>query len=101
MVATAGDGARSAPRSPQCAPTQASCPGNGQRCPLVVPIVPDWLLDLLLPTTDRAATTQWLVAAVVFAGLLPVAFRRNREVGLLVTGIATCTLAWFLIRMAH
>ncbi len=64
-------------------------------------VVPDWFVDLLLPPTDRAATIQWVVAALFWAVAIPTAWRAGREVGLLAIGLALCTFAWFLLRMAH
>ncbi len=67
----------------------------------VCPSVPDWLTDLLLPTTDRAATTQWIVMAAFWTVVIAAVHRLGREVSLLAIGGAVCTLAWFLLRMAH
>ncbi len=39
--------------------------------------------------------------AVFWALAIPTAWRAGRELGLLAIGLALCTFAWFLIRMAH
>ena len=56
--------------------------------------------DLLLPRTDAAVLVQALVAAVVFATALLLA-RRNRELVLLVIGVATVTGGLFGLRALH
>lgn len=76
-------------------------PGNAPPAPTVCRVVPDWLLDLLLPATDQAVRTQWIVASLFWAAAIALARRANREVGMLAIGLALCTLAWFLLRAAH
>lgn len=56
--------------------------------------------DLLLPRTDAAVLVQALVAAVVFATAMLLA-RRNRELVLLVIGVATVTCGLFGLRALH
>jgi hypothetical protein len=56
--------------------------------------------DLLLPSTDAGALTQAVAAAVAYGGAL-VAVRRDRELVLLVAGLATLTFAWFGLRALH
>jgi len=60
----------------------------------------EWLLDLALPRSDRAALIQLLVAVPLFATWIVLA-RRNRDHLLFATGIATITLAWFALRTLH
>lgn len=58
------------------------------------------VMELLLPRTDAGAIGQAVVAAVVFA-LLWWAVRRDRDVRLLVGGMALFTFAMFGLRAAH
>lgn len=58
------------------------------------------LLDLALPRTDQGALVQAMVAVPAF-GLALWATRRNRELFLFVTGLASLTFAWFALRTVH
>lgn len=58
------------------------------------------MVDLLLPRTDGGALVQAVVALVVF-GSVAVAVRRNRDLLVFVTGLATITAAWFALRTVH
>lgn len=64
-------------------------------------VVPDWILDVLLPASDQAVRTQWIVAAVFWFAAIPLVRRASPELGTLAIGLALCTFAWFLLRMAH
>ncbi len=56
--------------------------------------------DLLLPGTDGGVLGQLLVVSAVLA-LALVVVRRDRELRLLVVGIAVLTAAWFGLRSLH
>lgn len=56
--------------------------------------------DLLLPASDGGVLAQLLVLSVVLA-LALVVVRRDRELRLLVAGIAVLTAAWFGLRSLH
>lgn len=59
------------------------------------------LLDLLLPETDRGATTQWLVAGVVWMAIFVSTREWRREYRLFLVGLAMVNLAWFAARTVH
>ncbi len=63
--------------------------------------MPDWLLDLLLPETDRAVAIQWIVMAVVWAVVIAVTWRRDRDIRHFVWGLAMLNLGWFAARTVH
>jgi hypothetical protein len=56
--------------------------------------------SLLLPGTDSAVAVEAVVAAVVF-GLALFAVRRDRDVRVLVFGLATVTFVFFAFRALH
>jgi hypothetical protein len=56
--------------------------------------------DLLLPRTDSGVVAQLAVAAVVLAVAF-VVVRRDRELRLLVVGVAVMTVAWCAARSLH
>ncbi len=58
------------------------------------------MTDLLLPRTDLGVAVQLAVLAVVFAIALFVV-RRDRDVRLLVIGLAFMTAAWSGVRTLH
>lgn len=58
------------------------------------------MMELLLPRTDAGVAVQLAVAAVVFAVALFVV-RRDRDVRLLVIGMAVMTAAWSGVRTLH
>jgi hypothetical protein len=58
------------------------------------------MIDLLLPRTDGGVLAQAIVVAVV-SGIALVIVRRNREVTLLVAGLATVAVAWMGLRALH
>jgi len=61
----------------------------------------DFVLDLLLPRTDRAVGIQFIVMAVVWALVLPWSFRWRREYRTFVIGLALVNIAWFGARAIH
>lgn len=61
----------------------------------------DLLLDLLLPRTDRAAITQWIVMGIVWAIAVVATWRWRKEYRLFVYGLAMANLAWFAARTVH
>lgn len=63
--------------------------------------MPDVLLDLLLPTTDRAAIIQWIVMGVVWSVAIVASWRCRREYRLFIYGLAMMNLAWFAARTVH
>ncbi len=58
------------------------------------------MIELLLPRTDGGVLVQVVVAVVFFTGL-GFAVRRNRDLVVFVSGLATITAAWFALRTVH
>lgn len=58
------------------------------------------MIEFLLPRTDSGVAWQAVFAAVVLSTAL-YAVRRDREVRLLVIGIAVLTVSWFALRTVH
>jgi hypothetical protein len=58
------------------------------------------MVELLLPRTDAGVLVQ-VVVAVVFYAALGIAVRRNRDLLVFVSGLATITAAWFALRTVH
>lgn len=58
-------------------------------------------MDLLLPETDRGATIQIVVAAVLWSLVIPWSRRWRSEYRLFVIGLAVITFAWFGARAIH
>lgn len=58
------------------------------------------MIELLLPRTDGGVVAQLAVAALLFAVAF-VAVRRDRELRLLVVGMAVMTAAWSAVRSLH
>ena len=63
--------------------------------------MPELLLDLLLPETDRGAIIQIIVAAVFWGVALVLARRWRREYQVFTLGLAVITFAWFGARAIH
>ena len=61
----------------------------------------NFVVELLLPRTDAGVAVQWLVMVPFWALTVWRTWRFDHEVRLLVWGLGTVNLAWFLIRMAH
>jgi len=56
--------------------------------------------ELLLPRSDAGVLVQTVVAVIVL-GLALVLVRRDRELRLLMIGLAVLTTAWFAVRSVH
>ena len=61
----------------------------------------EFLLDLLLPKTDRVVVIQWIVAAVFWTAALVAVRNWHREGRTFVLGLAVITFAWFAARTVH
>jgi len=61
----------------------------------------DLMLDLLQPRTDAGVNVQWAVMTPAWALIVWRTWSIRREVRLLIWGVISLNLAWFLIRMAH
>ena len=69
--------------------------------PRVHGAVPEFLLDLLLPATDRAVAIQWSIMIPFWVVALVAVRRQNRDVRTFVLGLAIINLAWFAARTIH
>jgi hypothetical protein len=63
--------------------------------------VRDWLVDLALPRSDRAAVTQAVVMAIIWSVVIVWSLRWRREYRTFVVGLAVLTFAWFGARTVH
>lgn len=61
----------------------------------------EFFLDLVLPETDRVVAIQWAVMAGVWAIVIPLTWRANRDIRHFVWGLAMMNLAWFSARTVH
>lgn len=59
------------------------------------------LLDVLLPSTDRAVTVQWVVMALFWMVVLWLSRKLSKDYRLLLYGLATVNAAWFAVRAIH
>lgn len=57
-------------------------------------------MEILLPRTDAGVFAQAVAGAVVLATALWLV-RRDRDFRLLVLGVSTVTVAWFVLRAVH
>lgn len=58
------------------------------------------MVELLSPRADGGVLVQVVVAVVFFTGL-GLAARRNRDMVVFVSGLATITADWFALRTVH
>ncbi|MDW3179682.1 MAG: hypothetical protein R8J94_19985 [Acidimicrobiia bacterium] len=63
--------------------------------------MPDFLLDLLLPKTDRIVAIQWLVMTPFWLIMIVLTRKLQKETRLFVYGLAMMNLAWFAARTIH
>ena len=59
------------------------------------------MVDLLLPRTDDGVTVQWAVMIPFWLVVVLTTRHWSKDARLLIWGMATMNLAWFLLRMAH
>lgn len=63
--------------------------------------MPDFLLDLLLPKTDRTVAIQWVVMTPFWLMMIVLTRKAQKETRLFVYGLAMMNLAWFAARTIH
>ncbi len=63
--------------------------------------MPEFLLDLLLPKTDRAVTIQWAIMAPVWLIVIVLTRKMQKDTRLFIYGLAMLNLAWFGARAIH
>lgn len=64
-------------------------------------LMPDFLVDLLLPDTDREVLIQWAVMTPFWLVVIFAIRRRSKDVRTFVYGLAMLNLAWFAARTVH
>jgi hypothetical protein len=63
--------------------------------------VNDFLLDLLLPKTDRVVFIQWAVMGVVWVIAIASVWRQPKDIRQFVLGLVMVNLGWFGVRTIH
>jgi len=63
--------------------------------------VKQFLLDIVLPRTDRAVFIQWALAVPFWIGVAIAIRRQSKDVKTFAVGLAVLNLAWFAVRTVH
>lgn len=63
--------------------------------------MPEFLVDLLLPATDRAVAIQWAIMVPFWTILFVLMRHQPKDVRLFIAGLAMLNLAWFAARTVH
>lgn len=61
----------------------------------------EFLLDVFLPKTDRIVLIQTIVMAGFWAIVIPLTWRKDRDIRHFVWGLAMLNVAWFAARTIH
>lgn len=61
----------------------------------------DFLLDLVLPKTDRIVAIQTIVMACFWAVVIPLTWRQERDIRHFIWGLAMLNVGWFAARTIH
>ena len=64
----------------------------------------DWsefLLDVVLPKTDRVVAIQWAAMGPIWLVLIALSWQYDRDIRHFLWGITLINFAWFLARMIH
>lgn len=61
----------------------------------------EFLLDVLLPRTDRMVAIQWMIAIPLWIAAVVMTRKIDRDLKHFVWGVCLMNLAWFSIRAAH
>ena len=61
----------------------------------------DFVLDQLLPATDRAVAVQWAVMIPVWLLAIVLVRGATKDIRTFVIGLAMLNLAWFAARTIH
>lgn len=61
----------------------------------------DFVLDILLPPTDRIVLIQWLVMIAFWIGVIIATRNKTKDTRTFVIGLAMLNLAWFAARTIH
>ncbi len=68
-------------------------------CRIVV--VGEFLIDILLPKTDRVVLIQTVVMAAFWLVAIPMTWNLERNTRQFVWGLAMLNLGWFAVRTVH
>jgi len=63
--------------------------------------VSEFLLDIVLPKTDRVVAIQWLVMGPIWLFAVASSWGHDRDIRHFIQGLCLITFAWFLARMIH
>jgi hypothetical protein len=63
--------------------------------------VPEFLLDFLLPKTDKGVGQQWMVMTPIWLLGLWLVRRQVKDIRQFVLGLVIINIAWFCARMVH
>ncbi|MFT7473391.1 MAG: hypothetical protein ACI81L_000306 [Verrucomicrobiales bacterium] len=63
--------------------------------------MPEFLLDLLLPKTDRVVFIQLAIMAPFWLALIIATRRQSKDLRTFVYGLAMLNVAWFAARTIH
>ena len=63
--------------------------------------MPELLLDLLLPKTDRGVALQWSIMLPFWLIVFVVTRHQSRDIRMFIYGVAMLNLAWFGARTIH
>ena len=74
---------------------------NHGRCERVPDVMGEFLLDVLLPKTDRIVAIQWAVMTPFWLVMFWLTRRQPKDIRTFVYGLAMLNLAWFAARTVH
>jgi hypothetical protein len=60
-----------------------------------------FILDVLLPKTDRTVAIQWAIMAPFWLAMFWATRRQSKDIRTFVFGLAMLNLAWFAARTVH
>jgi hypothetical protein len=63
--------------------------------------MPELLLDLLLPETDRGVALQWAIMLPFWLIVFIATRRQSQDIRVFIYGLAMLNLAWFAARTIH
>lgn len=63
--------------------------------------MPEFLVDLALPKTDRAVAIQWAVMVPLWLAVFYFTRKQSKDARLFIYGVAMLNLAWFAFRTVH
>lgn len=67
-------------------------------------IAVDWsefLLDIVLPKTDRIVAIQWAIMGPLWLFVIGLSWQYERDIRHFMWGLCLITFSWFMARMIH